>query len=619
MSFKIIADTFSIARDATHFIQLKTVKKPRSDEQIWLAIEIEGETKYARSIVQNIVEVIEEMFFEKTELDTYERFEGTLKEVNLILKNLAEKHGEEATGSISAILGVFSGNELHLTQSKNAEAYLIRRGKLSMISEGLSGKSKDLFVNIASGELMPDDKIIFATSRLLRLMTQTQLVNIFGDGVTEAVDGLRELTIAENDLNLGATCIHVKLPQKNSTPLERAKTNPRLLKIQQWAKKIQNIVAEKISEKTKGTKVNFNRKGILIALVSIVLILMISVSVLMDSRRNQVLRDEYRLRIETMNQDLSVANTKGYANDKETANAILDKVEREARDILGTNYFRQEALALMGKTQEIRDSINNTIRIKQVKPYVDLKTKNPSIQALGMVTLDENFFVYEYNKIYEVILDQVLDPKVLDDNEVVTASTAMEDQGVVVLMTQSGRVMEYQNGQVSFADTNDVSWESGVALAAYGRNVYVLNPTKNQIYKYSRLRGAYTSMTEYNGDADLSNGISMAIDGNVYVLQKGGEITKLFKSKKQPFRVEGMPGDISEVSQIFTIAELNQLYLLDTINKRVVIVEKDRNGVAHYVGEVVFEELDNVKGFYVNKNEDKLYLLTESEIYQVDI
>ncbi|MFH1012182.1 MAG: hypothetical protein V1760_00320, partial [Candidatus Peregrinibacteria bacterium] len=162
-------------------------------------------------------------------------------------------------------------------------------------------------------------------------------------------------------------------------------------------------------------------------------------------------------------------------------------------------------------------------------------------------------------------------------------------------------------------------WKAGLDVAAYGRNIYILSPSTNQIYKYSRLRSNYANATEYNTDATLQNAIGIAIDGNVYVLQKGGEIIKLFKSKVQPFTIEDIATDLSEVTKIYTSIELDNLYLLDPANKQVIIIEKDRGGVARYVGQVVFEELPNVNDLYVDKGEANLYLLTDQKIYRVGL
>ena len=216
MSFKILADTFSVARDSKHSIQIKTIKKPSSEDQVWLAFEIIGDTKFARSTIQSMIETFEEVYFENAEMSAYERFEKTLKEINLIYKNLKEKRGEKSLGNINALIAVFSENELHLTQSQDAEAYLVRKGKLSIVSEGLAAKSEDLFVNIASGELLPEDKIVFSTSRLLRLVSQTQLAQICSDGITEVLDAIRDLVLSESELSIGVACVNVKLSYQKS-------------------------------------------------------------------------------------------------------------------------------------------------------------------------------------------------------------------------------------------------------------------------------------------------------------------------------------------------------------------------------------------------------------------
>lgn len=617
MSFKLIADTFSVARDSDHFIQLKTLKKPRTDDQVWVAIEIVNDSKYARAITQSIIDTIDEVFFDNYELSAYERFEQALKEVNIIIKSMKEKR-KKSFGQINAIIAVFSGQELHITQSNTAEAYLLRQNKFSMISEGLSSRSEDLFVNIATGELMSDDKLIFTTARLLRLATHSQLVQLFNDGVAEAVESVRELTMGNEDMSLGVICIHSKLMQKPGSKFEQVKAHPIWDKIKKATHTFAGFVVEKSPQRLKEVG-RTNGKKILVALAVVVLLLIVSVSVLMESSRQKAVRAEYSTRLEKLTQDLHIANTKGYANDKETANAILDKIEEEARMILDTNFFRTETMALLNKAQDARDNINNTDRLKQLAPYIDLTTKRESPKALGMVSLDDNLFAFEYNTLYEIILDQVLDPRQIDDTEVVIAGTAMEDQDIIVFLTQSGRIMEFVNGLFRFANTEDQVWKSGVDVAAFGRYIYILSPEENQIYKYARLRSDYSNGSEYNSDADLSGALSLAIDGNIYVLKEGGRIVKIFKSKQQPFKIENLAVDISASTQIYTSAELDNLYILDPVNKRVVILEKSSSGVSRYYGQVVFEDLENIKRIYVEKSEDKLHVLTDKEIYRIDI
>jgi hypothetical protein len=616
MSFKYLADTFSVSRESDQFVQVKTLKNPNTEDQVWVAFKIEGEAKFSRGIIQSIIETLEEVFFDQPETDVYERFENTLKEVNVTYRNLKQKRGSKAMGSISAIVAVFSKNELHITQAGEAEAYLVRKGRLSMITEGLAGRSEDLFINIASGELLPEDKIVLSTSRLLRLATHNQLAQIANDGVTESIDSIRELVMANSDLTIGVAVIHPKLARRaHSSKLASGTLNPIFQTLRSGWERVIAFIEEKTNK--KGLKVN--RNNVLIALFALILLLLISVTFLMNGNHNQALREEYRLRIEAMHEDLHTANTKGYANDKDTANAILERVETQAREILETEYFRSEALALLDKVQKTKDSINNTVRVSDITPYVDLSTKRENVEALGMVNLDDNFYVYEYNALYEIILDQVLDPRTIDETEVVVDATAMEDQNVIVLHTQSNRIIEYEDGQFRFVSTDDENWKPGVDLATYGRYLYILSPSSNQIYKYSRLRNKYSTGAEYSIDADLEDAISLAIDGSIYVLKEGGEIIKLYKSKEEDFALDDMATDISEATKILTFPEHSNLYVFDPVKKRVVIIEKDVGAGGRYKGQVYFEDLEGVKDFYVDKKEDKLYLLTHKQIYEVEI
>ena len=185
--------------------------------------------------------------------------EQALKEVNIIVNNLKEKR-KKSFGKINAILAVFSGQELHLTQAGDAEAYLIRNNKFSMISEGLGSKSNDLFVNIATGELMSDDKLIFASGRLLRLATHSQIVQLFSDGVAEAVEAIRELTMGDEELSIGAVCIHTKLLKKPGTKLELVGENKIWIKFKEIAGAVAKFVIEKTPQRLRGKKSKINKK-----------------------------------------------------------------------------------------------------------------------------------------------------------------------------------------------------------------------------------------------------------------------------------------------------------------------------------------------------------------------
>ncbi len=331
------------------------------------------------------------------------------------------------------------------------------------------------------------------------------------------------------------------------------------------------------------------------------------------------MREEYSLRIEAMNKELDNANNKGYAGEKETANAILGEVEAEANKILKEDFFREEILVLLGKVQKIRDVINNTLRLADAKPYSELSSNGQPAQAIGLTGLGKTLFAFSPNRLHEVVLGQSMEPKAIDGGEAAVKAAPMEDQEAVVLLTASGRILEYGEGNFTFMSTEDESWKSAVDLAAYGKYLYLLSPQNNQIYKYGRLRSGYSGATEYSKGAQLEGALSMAIDGSVYVLRQGGEIIKLFKSQQEDFRIENLPTSLEGATQIFTSPELKHLYVLDPGGKRVLVLQKDTDAGAKYIGQISFEDLEGVKSIFVQKEEDSLFLLAPSAIYQADL
>lgn len=613
MPFKFITDSFSASHDGNYFVEIKTLKKPRSSEILWLIMEFKGDSRYARAATQSVIEALNETFFEEKEgLTPYERFELALKEVNIVLKSIKERQVKTYRG-VNAIIAAASQGELFLTQSGEAEAYLIRRNQLSMISEGLSSRSGDTFVNIASGEIAPDDKIVFSTTRLLRFATHSQLTQVFNDGVAEAIDGLKDLVGKMDRVNIGALALHTKALVSDEQ--RQVKHLHAFEKIGQALSNLWNNYLPQVNLPS----VNLNQKNLLAVIGAVVLVLLGSIYFFSNRQRNQALREEYRIKLEALNQDIAVANTKGYSDDKEGANIILEKIEEESRAILNSSFFRAETLDLLQKVQDIRDNINNTIRVKGATPYIDLSKKKESVQTQGLTVLDGNLFAFEYNTLHEIILDEHLEPRLIDEGEVLLSATGVDDLDLITFLTQSGRVIEYQNGQVKLASTSDETWKSGVDIASFGRNIYILSPDQNQIFKYSRNRDNYSRASNYTQDVDLKGAISITIDGGIYVLKQGGDILRFYRGKLQNFRIDDLAVDLSNVTKIFTTAELGNLYLLDPVNKKVITLTKSDSGISRYVGEVIFEDIDNLKDFYVEEGETKLNVLTDTAIYRVDL
>lgn len=146
---------------------------------------------------------------------------------------------------------------------------------------------------------------------------------------------------------------------------------------------------------------------------------------------------------------------------------------------------------------------------------------------------------------------------------------------------------------------------------------------ENQIYKYSQLGGNdYSSADKYvvnPNNVDLANGVSLTIDGSVYLLKKDGKVIKFDKGEESEYLIKNIPEPYSILAnpnQIYTEENLDFIYISDPGNKRILEIRKE---TGEYVRQFVNDKLGSIDGFTVNAKIKTIYLLSDNKVYSVTI
>lgn len=166
--------------------------------------------------------------------------------------------------------------------------------------------------------------------------------------------------------------------------------------------------------------------------------------------------------------------------------------------------------------------------------------------------------------------------------------------------------------------TNDKDWTSPAGIATYFGNLYVLDKKQNQILKFVESDSTYSKSNYFsdNSSIDFSKAISMAIDSSVYVLSTNGQINKFSKGASESFNVSGLDKDFSNPTRITTNADLNNVYVLDNGNSRIVVLDKTGKYVAQYqAGGIV----KGAKDFDIDEAHNKAYVLSGGKVYEIDL
>lgn len=613
-------------------------------ERVCFLIEVHAESRDAKTFEKECMQVVQHAFLE-TEGDPVQRLDGTLKELNGLMKGIFLSRSIDDVHMILAV--VDTQDTVHVSQVGRAEAYIVRGGGASQITEHIRGKPSPAFVHIATGRIEPQDILIFSTQRLLRTFTPVQLAQIAHKG-DDIVDALTHGLESEDEHAALATFSFLgerppskgRLPSRGITNRARRGQHAalRLLPaftdtIARWCgavcsarfvvkmlERAKNVIADLGHPQRRRRAHLFLLAGILVALLLVWTVVQLSTS----TQRGRT-REDLRQLMEEVDTQIRSADNRRLAGDSDAANAILRRAEEQAKKVMEneSGLFRVEALDMLDQIRSKSEEINNIVRLSP-RVVVNLSTKSPDILAQGLIGVnDGEFIVYDRQNLHRVLLNAVDEPDRLSDDELIVRGTNFERYQTLAFATTDGNLIELVSGQPTSMKTEDPSgWIVGDDFEAYLRYLYVLSSTNNQIYKYERLSNRYSAPVEYNVNGDLSGALDMTIDGNVYILKKGGEVVKLLRGEAKSFVIRRAPdGLLQDATRIFKSFNGN-LYFLDPVNARVIVAtDGGATGESTYISQYILEgeHIGQLTDLFVDSDDAHLYVLDEKRLYVIDI
>lgn len=132
----------------------------------------------------------------------------------------------------------------------------------------------------------------------------------------------------------------------------------------------------------------------------------------------------------------------------------------------------------------------------------------------------------------------------------------------------------------------DDQWGNIASFISYGGNLYLLDTAKSRIWKYIATDLGFSETREYlNPDTlpDLSLATGMAVDGGVWVGTRDGKVLHFVGGREESFTPRGVQPSFGKILVVATTEEDKNLYVLDSDNKRVVVLDKDGMYLAQYV------------------------------------
>ncbi len=529
---------------------------------------------------------------------------GSFNEMGQALSELQGVLASEVLGRL-AVLGMY------MTPIAGEKAASINEGVNDDDQDGGSFEEEDSMPTSKLGSVV--DALSGAFSYGFRVVQKIPVKSIF----SKAKSLISHLGIFDKTRSKVASALK-NMPEISGKVASRAsKLQARFGAEESHAKGVVTRFTDKIFSKFK-FKNDYSKEHLLISGVVIVILLIGGIFWLRSSSGQSTLINEQQARLNHVRDLISEASTVGQY-DKSKASDIMTSAEQEALSVLNSRFLRADALKVLDEIQSYRDALDDVKRIKEPTVLADLTSKRPNASALGLIGLNDKLYTFEYNALYEMVLDKLQDPSTISDVESVILASGYDDGNSLLFLTKSGKMLEYSSGKFGEVSTKDTLWKKGVSFTAYHDRVYMLDPDRNQIWRYKRHREGFDVGEGYNQDADLKNAVSIAIDSNIYVLNKDGTIIQMYQGQKQEYPLRRSPiNPITNATKIFTAPENAFLFILESKQNRVVVYRKDlKNGGAQYQTQYVFNGTGELRDLYVTDN--RLYVNDDKKVYFVNL
>jgi hypothetical protein len=507
------------------------------------------------------------------------------------------------TVSCSFVIAALANNILYLYILGNGRATLKREGKLGNLIEASDQQSDSL--KVASGYMQNDDIVVLQTKQFSDIISVGTL--------SEFMDSLPPAEIAENIAPLvhekeeaGAAAIiaHYKMPvaEEVDEPILEPEVEQNLVEDEQnttespfysptaarktsLLDRVGPLTASLFSKigRPQNLALNHARKIILTIVIIILIVFVGSVFFAINKQQTE--------KVQAAFQAVYPPALKQYNEGQ----SLVELNQNLARD----NFKQAQQILNNGKGNLPKDS-------KEEKQILDLLANvNSALNTSSGVTNTEA---------KEVSADssQFLLAETKNDGLYFT-----EDASHIYDLTQTQiYTLNLDGTNKKSVITNSSDWKQAGGLSTYIGNVYVLDKSQNQIFKFVSADSGFVKANYFSTiTPDLSKAVSIAIDSSIYVLTSDGNISKFTKGAADTFTVAGLDTPLASPTKIFTNATTDNVYILDNGNSRIVVLDKSGNYKNQYQAGV----LKTAKDFEVLEKDKKIYVLSSNKIYQVDL
>ncbi len=374
------------------------------------------------------------------------------------------------------------------------------------------------------------------------------------------------------------------------------------------------------------------KKRIIIGVLFIIILVFLQSLVFLTQKKSDTQKDEaYNTTLLEIQNKYEEVDAKLIYEDDEAAEKLLLEITTLIKDIKPNNAEQKAKIAEM--SEHVFYELNKVRRIHVVTEPVELFNLNETIQTTdNIVQKDGVFYILSDSIIYNIkdnLLTEVANlhggPASTDasqDGQTITAMTDLPDTNQVVLSSiNANNELYYQVFDLDSASSVG-SFKQTTAntevqdMAVYGSNLYVLDPSNNQIFKYPERGQSFANGQVWlQEELTITDATSLTIDGSIYMIENSGNIRNFLKGQEEKFDYHTPNPPIGNNAIIKTFRDSDYLYIIDPQNNRIIILDKEGNIKDQYTS----QKFDNLTDLAIDPDEKAIFLLNGNHLYLLAI
>ncbi|MBI2551769.1 hypothetical protein HYW17_00505 [Candidatus Uhrbacteria bacterium] len=159
--------------------------------------------------------------------------------------------------------------------------------------------------------------------------------------------------------------------------------------------------------------------------------------------------------------------------------------------------------------------------------------------------------------------------------------------------------------------------EGSPLRARYGKRLYTLVPEQNQILKHEPKDSGFDAGASWIKDGTaVRDGVALAVDGSVYVLEGTGNVLEFRKGARVSFALKNIDPPLSGAAKIWTHENSSYLYILEPSTKRLAVFAKKDGLLKTQYTSPSFTDL---KDFKIDEPVKTAYMSSGTDIFSIPL